>query len=192
MAGGCQPLGRVLGQAAPDLAGGSVHPAGRDFRQVAEVGPETSRTEGARQCDSIVEGCANRCVSTGGFVGEAPCQEELPTAGGVGGMPAASHPRERQEAQQQEMAERDDEFLDQGTRLLKRNAAAKVRLGVLQKSRDARQAVGSQPDVGIEEHKKRMAGHLCQERAGVLLATPARGERLSSQETDTAVSLRDG
>ena len=42
-AGGCQPFGRVLGQAAPDVAGASVHPAGRDFGHVAEVGPETQR-----------------------------------------------------------------------------------------------------------------------------------------------------
>ena len=90
------------------------------------------------------------------------------------------------------MDQRDDEFLDQSTRLLKRNAADKVRPGLLQISRHSRQAVGGQPDVGIEEHKKRMASRPCQKRAGELLATPARGKRLSSQETDAVVSLRDG
>ena len=113
-------------------------------------------------------------VSAGGFVGETPRQEELTTAGGIGGMSAASHSRQRQEAQQYEMVEGDDEFLDQSTRLLKRNAAGKVRLRLLQKSRHARQAVGGQPDVGVEKRKKRMASRLCQKRAGELLATPAR------------------
>ena len=111
----------------------------------------------------------------GGFVGGAPCEEELPAAGGIGGMSAATHPRERQEAQQHEVVQGDDEFLDQSARLLKRNAAGKVRLGLLQKSRHPRQAVGGQPHVGIEEHQQRMASRLCQERAGELLATPASG-----------------
>ena len=151
-----------------------------------------SGTEGARQRDPIVEGGLDGGMAAGCFVGRTPGEEELPAAGGVGGMSAATHAPERQETQQHEMDQGDDEFLDQSTRLLKRNAADEVRPGLLQKSRHSRQAVGGQPDVGIEEHEQRMASGLCQDRASELLATPARGERLSLQETDTGVSLRDG
>ena len=132
MPGDASPLVAFLARPRQTSPAVLVHPAGRDFGHVAEVGPEARGTEGARQGDPIVKGGPDGGMAPCCFVGRTPGQEELPAAGGVGGMSVATHPPERQETQQHEMDQGDDQLLDQSTRLLKRNAADEVRPGLLQ------------------------------------------------------------
>ena len=129
-------------------------------------------------------------VAAGSFVGLAAGDEELAAARGERRVSAPPHPGDRQEAEQDEVDQRDQQLFEQTPTVswcgipLARSAPDS-----LEKSGHASEGVGGQPDVGVEEDEQGMTGLLGQHPAGVLLAAPAGGKLGRGDQTHPIVGL---
>ena len=123
---GGQGLAGVLGQAEPDLARRAVHPAGGQVGRVEEVGLEAGRAEGAGELDAVVERVADRRVAAASFVGLAPGDEELAATGRERWVSGSAASGDRQEAEQDEVDQRDQQLFQQADGLLTRDSAGQV------------------------------------------------------------------
>ena len=142
-------------------------------RSVAMPAP----AESPRQGDAVVERGADGRVASGTVVVLAPGHEELAAAGAVGGVPAAAHPLQGQEAEQHEVDERDQQALQERDRLLAREAA---RRGPRRSTPGTRSSAPGRPARGGRRRPRRPAGMPApggEHVAGVLLAAPAGRQR---------------
>ena len=116
-------LGGVFSQALPHLRGARVHAAFGEVGEVGKIGVEAVLAKEPGQTEAVVHGFANFGVAAGGEVGRAIQEKELTAAGGEGGVGAGAHLGYREEAEEDEMDEREHEPLHPGAGDLMRESA---------------------------------------------------------------------
>ena len=159
---------------------------------VEEIGREALGAKGARERDCVVNAIGDRPVATDSFVCVAAHGEDLAAGGGEARIGSGSHAVEREEAEEDEMDQRNDEFLHQTARLFARDAADESRAALLDESGEARERIGARDThVGVHEKEKRVARETGELMAGEVLAAPAGRQRRRGFEAHARIGLRD-
>ena len=105
---GAEAFVGVLGEAVPHLRCAAIHAAVEGVGGVEEVGREAVRAKGARECDGVVDAVGDGAVAADSVVGFAADGEDLATRGGEARVGGFAHALQREEAEQDEVDQRDD------------------------------------------------------------------------------------
>ena len=124
------------------------------------------------------------------FVAVAPGDEELSATRRESGNAGTIHKMHGEKSEQDEMYQRKEQAFGESAQFLERHTAGQGDVTVFHKPSHARQRIGSEPDVGVDEKEQRIAREFCEDVTSVLLSAPASRQWRSSLKSKPPVPLR--